>query len=283
MVRRRAARSFVIRPGEAVFALDTTRPEVQAWLFDVFRALKKAGFDYFKVDFLFAAAMAGSRLRNVTPIQATAKGEVIRRAVGRSFVLGCGAPCSLRPDSSTACASARTRLLLENQRLAVRGAQRYFALRTLSAQFLHRSLWLNDPTVFFSVAGHRTHGGRARNVRPGGRGHGQHDPRERRPGPRGRIGKTNAAPALGSAAEGRRPQTVETTTSTLSRRRADRPERHLAVNLADGPRSAGGREVPPRSASNSGTLTLIHFLSPELSYPQPSKRPSAEVYLLPKF
>ncbi|MDH4197644.1 MAG: alpha-galactosidase [Candidatus Aminicenantes bacterium] len=134
--------------GKNVFALDTTRPEVQAWLFDVFRGLKKAGFDYFKIDFLFAAAMAGSRLRNLTPIQAYRDGlRVIRRAVGRSFVLGCGAPLlasaglvdGMRVGEDTAP-------YWKTKDSPFEGPNAYFALKNaLHRQFLHRSLWLNDP------------------------------------------------------------------------------------------------------------------------------------------
>lgn len=134
--------------GKNVFALDTTRPEVRAWLFDVFRGLKKAGFDYFKIDFLFAAAMPGSRLRNLTPVQAYREGlRVIRRAVGRSFVLGCGAPLlasagfvdGMRVGEDTAP-------YWKTKDSPFEGPNAYFALKNaLHRQFLHRSLWLNDP------------------------------------------------------------------------------------------------------------------------------------------
>jgi len=60
--------------GKTIYALDTTRPEVKAWLRETIAALRKAGFSYLKIDFLFAAAMPGVRHKRVTPIQAYREG-----------------------------------------------------------------------------------------------------------------------------------------------------------------------------------------------------------------
>ncbi len=93
-----------------IYALDTTHPGAQGWLFDTFAALRRLGYSYFKIDFLFAAAMEGDRFVRVTPVQAYRRGlEVIRRAAGGDFVLGCGAPLCLRWAWSMECAWVRTR------------------------------------------------------------------------------------------------------------------------------------------------------------------------------
>ncbi len=134
--------------GKSVFAIDTTDTRAKEWLFEIFANLKKAGFTYFKIDFLFAGAMPGVRRKNVTPIQAYREGlAVIRRAVGRSFVLGCGAPLlpsvgfvdGMRIGEDTAPYWKR-------KSSGFQGPNAYFAIKNaLLRQFMHRKLWLNDP------------------------------------------------------------------------------------------------------------------------------------------
>jgi len=134
--------------GQKIYALDTTNPEVKQWLFDTFTALSRAGFRYFKIDFLFAGAMPGKRSVSVTPIQAYIQGlTVIRRAVKKSFILGCGAPLlpsvgwvdGMRINEDTAP--------FWNPKLSpFLGPNAYHALKnSLMRQYLHRRLWLNDP------------------------------------------------------------------------------------------------------------------------------------------
>jgi alpha-galactosidase len=244
--------------GKRVFALDTTRPEVQAWLFDVFRALKKAGFDYFKVDFLFAAAMAGSRLRNVTPIQAYREGlRVIRRAVGRSFVLGCGAPLlasagfvdGMRVGEDTAPS-------WKTKDSPFEGPNAYFALKNaLQRQFLHRSLWLNDPDCLLL---------RSRDIELTAA---EREMYALAAGAMDNMILVSDDLALVDAAGKetlRRALGLRGGTAVVRRLWEDDdlylitsqggPAGNvtLAVNLADGPRSAEGREVPPRSAVQFG-------------------------------
>jgi alpha-galactosidase len=241
--------------GQRVFALDTTRPEVQTWLFDVFRALKKAGFDYFKVDFLFAAAMAGSRLRNATPVQAYREGlRVIRKAVGRSFILGCGAP--LLPSAGFVDGmrvGEDTAPQWKTKGSPFEGPNAYFALKNaLQRQFLHRSLWLNDPDCLLL---------RSREIELTAA------EREMYALAAGAMdnmilvsddlalveasGKETLRRALGlrggTAAVKRLWEADDLYLITSQGGPAGNVT--LAVNLADEPRSAGGREVPPRSAT----------------------------------
>ncbi len=134
--------------GKTIYALDTTHPEVKEWLDATFRALGAAGFSYLKIDFLFAAAMSGTRRKSVTPIQAYREGlRVIRRAAGRGFVLGCGAPLlpsvglvdGMRVGEDTAP-------YWKTKPSGFQGPNAYFALKNaLMRQFMHRTFWLNDP------------------------------------------------------------------------------------------------------------------------------------------
>lgn len=131
-----------------IHALDLTQPVVQAHIFELFDTLKRAGFDYFKIDFLFGSAMPGDRRRNVTPIQAYREGlRVIRKAVGRSFVLGCGAP--LLPSVGLVDGmriGEDTAPYWKTKPSAFQGPNAYFALKNaLLRQFMHRKLWTNDP------------------------------------------------------------------------------------------------------------------------------------------
>lgn len=134
--------------GKTIFALDTTHPAVKAWLRDLFRTLQEAGFHYFKIDFLFSAAMPGDRYADVSPIDAYRQGlQVIRESVGRDFVLGCGAPLlpsvglvdGMRVGEDTAPS-------WNSGLAALEGVNAYHALKNpLMRQFMHNRLWRNDP------------------------------------------------------------------------------------------------------------------------------------------
>jgi alpha-galactosidase len=134
--------------GRTIYALDTTHPEVKRWLDATFRALTKAGFAYLKIDFLFAAAMPGGRSKPVTPVQAYREGlRVIRRAAGRGFILGCGAP--LLPSVGLVDGmriGEDTAPYWKTKPSAFQGPNAFFALKNaLMRQFMHRAFWLNDP------------------------------------------------------------------------------------------------------------------------------------------
>jgi alpha-galactosidase len=77
-----------------LFALDTTHPEARRWLQDVFGGFRRSGFDFFKIDFIYAGAIPGRRHdANVTEIEAYRSGvALIREAIGDAYLLGCGAP-----------------------------------------------------------------------------------------------------------------------------------------------------------------------------------------------
>jgi alpha-galactosidase len=134
--------------GKRIYALDTTRPDVKEWLQEIFSALRRMGFSYFKVDFLFAAAMPGERAEKGTPIQAYRAGmKTIRQAVGDGFILGCGAP--LLPSAGFVegmRVGEDTAPQWDIKRGAFQGPNAYYALKnSIMRSFLHRRLWLNDP------------------------------------------------------------------------------------------------------------------------------------------
>jgi len=130
-----------------IYALDLSNDEVLSWLFDLFSFLKKMGYRYFKIDFLFAGAVPGERKKNITPIQAFRKGmETIRKAVGEdSFILGCGSPLlpavgyvdgmRIGPDTTPFWGEE------DNGAPAARWALR----NAITRYFMHDRLWLNDP------------------------------------------------------------------------------------------------------------------------------------------
>ena len=134
--------------GKPIFALDTTHPEAKQWLFETFAALRRMGFAYFKIDFLFAAAMEGARHAPVSPIRAYRQGlDVIRKAVGVDFILGCGAPLlpsigfvdGMRVGEDTAP-------FWDPRMSGIQGPNAYTALKNVILRsFLHRRWWLNDP------------------------------------------------------------------------------------------------------------------------------------------
>ncbi|HHS96705.1 MAG TPA: alpha-galactosidase [Chloroflexi bacterium] len=82
--------------GTTCYALDCTHPEVLAWLGETFRRMRREwGVEFFKVDFIFAAARPGRRHDpTTTRAQALRRGvAAIREAIGDdAFLLGCGAP-----------------------------------------------------------------------------------------------------------------------------------------------------------------------------------------------
>jgi alpha-galactosidase len=137
------------------YALDCTRPDVIEWLEGVFRTVTEGwGYDYVKIDFVYAAAMEGLRRDpNVTRAQAYRRGlEAIRRAVGERFVLGCGAPIGpsvglvngmrVGPDVAPAWyppfrGGKRTGLSFPSALNSIRN--------TITRFWMHGRLWQSDP------------------------------------------------------------------------------------------------------------------------------------------
>lgn len=135
--------------GSANYAVDTSHPAVMDWLEHVLHTVcDDWGYEYLKLDFLYAAAMRGQRHDpNVTAVQAYRRGmERIRRIVGDRFVLGCGAPLlpsvgivdGMRIGSDVAAYWGREG---NSDGPALRNAVR----ATLSRMWMHGHWWANDP------------------------------------------------------------------------------------------------------------------------------------------
>ncbi|MDH6584880.1 alpha-galactosidase [Streptomyces sp. SAI-133] len=80
--------------GHDLCVLDTTHPAAAEYLASVFRTLVAEGYDYFKVDFLYAGALEGVRHSSADALTAYRSGiGLIREAIGEdAYLLGCGAP-----------------------------------------------------------------------------------------------------------------------------------------------------------------------------------------------
>jgi alpha-galactosidase len=70
--------------GKLCYALDPTHPEVQAWLEELARTVRGYGFDYLKLDFLYAGALRGARYDRNAPAAAAYRAgiEALRRGAG---------------------------------------------------------------------------------------------------------------------------------------------------------------------------------------------------------
>ncbi|MFI5315054.1 MAG: glycoside hydrolase family 36 protein [Myxococcota bacterium] len=142
-------------PGMRCFALDATQPAVEAWLESLGREVRALGFDYLKLDFLFAGALAGARRDpRTTAVQAYRRGvAALRRGAGPGvFLLGCGAPLGasiglfeamrIGPD----VAARWTNPSFDRIVGVEAGASARNSLANVFVRApLHQRLWLNDP------------------------------------------------------------------------------------------------------------------------------------------
>jgi alpha-galactosidase len=130
--------------------LDVTHPGAEEYLRTVFCTLRRMGIDYFKLDFLYAGALAGQRADDsVTPLAAYRHGmEMIREAIGPdSYLLGCGAPIlpsvglvdamRVSPDTAPRYEPDGGDLSMPSQRAA--------ALTGRARAWQHGRFWANDP------------------------------------------------------------------------------------------------------------------------------------------
>lgn len=131
-----------------IFSLDLSKSEVKKWLYELFSTLRKMGYLYFKIDFLFSGAILGKRHNGSTPIQVFREGlEVIRKAVKDAFILGCGSPLlpavgfvdGMRVGPDT------TPFWGENVPDEGAPAAKWSLRNAITRHFMHRKLWLNDP------------------------------------------------------------------------------------------------------------------------------------------
>ena len=75
------------------YALDVTHPEVLEWLNKLIHKVVGWGYDYLKLDFLYAGAAIGKRFQDIPREEAYRNAmQVIRDAAGDAYILACGAP-----------------------------------------------------------------------------------------------------------------------------------------------------------------------------------------------
>jgi alpha-galactosidase len=142
----------------ALYGLDTTHPAAREWLRRLFSTLVETwGYDYLKLDFLYAGAVPGQRYNaSATGAEALRHGlELIRSVVGeRVYLVGCGCPLlsavglvdamRIGPDVAPVWA--------EDSRGGVAGMEALGAPNTESAvrnivqrAWMHPTMWTNDP------------------------------------------------------------------------------------------------------------------------------------------
>lgn len=143
--------------GKPLYALDTTHPDVNSWLIALMKQVRVWGFDYLKLDFLYAGALKGKRYKNM-PREAAYRESlrVMREAMGTdAFFLTCGTPilpaiglCDairIGPDVSYDWEKYRDAYLLYNP--TVPGARN--AIRTVSHRLWLKPLLHIDPDVAY--------------------------------------------------------------------------------------------------------------------------------------
>lgn len=136
-------------------ALDLTHPDLQDWMHNLFAALREAGFEFFKLDFLFAGVRKGSRFNpEQSPLESYRTGlQIIRESVGEdAYILGCGAPLGGSiglVDSMRISADVKEVWEPRIFRFLGRGCDipslKDSLRNNLTRSFLNRRWWVNDP------------------------------------------------------------------------------------------------------------------------------------------
>ncbi|MBI5824354.1 MAG: alpha-galactosidase [Chloroflexi bacterium] len=150
--------------GHDLYALDATHPDAISWLVALLKQVRRWGFDYYKLDFLYAGAMKGRRYKDMP--RETAYREalgVMREAMGAgAFFLTCGTPilpalgmCDairIGPDVSHEWENHRNEYLLQN--FSTPGTKN--AIRTVVNRLWLKSLIHIDPDVEYFVSRENT-------------------------------------------------------------------------------------------------------------------------------
>ncbi|MFW9888176.1 MAG: alpha-galactosidase [Candidatus Thorarchaeota archaeon] len=132
------------------YALDLTNSEVISFLEKTFKRLRADGYEYFKIDFLYDAAIEGRRQDPfMTRAQAIRQGvKAIRDAVGDSFILGCGAPlgpCIGIVNGMRIGADIGPVWMYESEEEEGGSGMYPAAVNTITRAFMHDRWWKNDP------------------------------------------------------------------------------------------------------------------------------------------
>ncbi|GAA2667828.1 glycoside hydrolase family 36 protein [Nonomuraea recticatena] len=142
---------------QGLAVLDVTHPEAAAHLVNVFRSFRGLGITHFKLDFVYAGALAGRRHRDIDPIAAYRLGlELIREGAGADATLhGCGAPMlpsiglvdimRVSPDIAPTL-QPKAGDISQPSQLGAR-------LTGAAREFLHARWWVNDPDCIMARPG----------------------------------------------------------------------------------------------------------------------------------
>jgi alpha-galactosidase len=75
------------------YGLDSSHPGVLEWLDALIRKVRRWGYGYLKLDFLYIGALSGKRYKDIPREVAYRNAmQVIREAAGEAYILACGAP-----------------------------------------------------------------------------------------------------------------------------------------------------------------------------------------------
>jgi alpha-galactosidase len=145
--------------GQQLYALDVTHPGAADHLRAVFGRLAGIGFDYYKLDFLYAGALDGPRADGSAALPAYRAGlRLIRDALGpRPYLVGCGAP--LLPsvglvDAMRVSADIAPEFEPDGGDPS-RPSQFGATLSAVGRAFQHGRFWVNDPDCLLARAGMR--------------------------------------------------------------------------------------------------------------------------------
>ena len=153
---RRGADGRPVRCGSnwsGFYALDIENPEVRAYITDCLRAYADMGFDFFKLDFLYAVSLP--RYEGKTRAMVAEKGyALLREALGDRLILGCGATpfnCEgkfdylrVGPDVSLKFDDVWFMRMMHRERISTKTTLQ----NTVYRSFFNGHLFGNDPDVF---------------------------------------------------------------------------------------------------------------------------------------
>ena len=132
-----------------LYALDTTHPGARGYLTEAFSRLREYGFDYFKIDFIYAGALEGSRTSEVAPLAAYRSGvELVREVIGPdAYLLGCGAPIlpTVGLVDAMRISSDIAPTYLSHDGDASQPGQYSATISTVARAWQHGRFWVNDP------------------------------------------------------------------------------------------------------------------------------------------
>ncbi len=151
--------------GGYYYTVDVTQPAVLSWIEDTINTLLyEWGYEYLKLDFMYAPALPGVRHDNkITRYEALARAVArIRKASGNAFLLGCGMPLqsgigyvdAMRVGPDVAPQWGRTFfdvLFNTDSGISTRSAIQSSVYRS----FMHNRFWVNDPDCLM-IRTHKT-------------------------------------------------------------------------------------------------------------------------------